>query len=274
MLYYDLTSEDKKKLGVEIELTRKEFEEIEPIFREYAKQRTTKLLIQTNYPEYPYYMSGSASYFFYRNKHFLLTCEHCVKDVAPIDRTSLVKALCNTDNGMTVARINSHRRDVEMDLAVFELESDYCNSNNFVGHAFVVEKQIKKDYINYLENQNNVILLCGSSSDESSGIDFDTGKGIISNGVIITFYNNYNYEYDLLNINISNIGFTIEGGYREINEVKGLSGSWIYCYQRGDRIPFKGIGMIVRGSRDSGNMWALGIDKITSFIDSQYFNQP
>lgn len=271
LLYHDLTSEDKEKLGINIQLTRKEADIIEPIFRKYARKRTTRLLIQTNNPDYPYYMSGSASYFMYRNKHFLITCEHCVKGVDLIDRTSLVKAPCNTDNGMTVARIISHRRDVDMDLAVFELESDYCNIYNFVGHDFVIEKQIKKDYINYLENHSNVILLCGLDDSE---IDFDAGRGTIANRVIITSYNEYNYDYDLLNINISNIGFTIGGGYSEMNEVNGLSGTWIYCFQRGERIPFKGIGMLVRGKRDSGNMWALGIDKITEFIDRQYFNQP
>lgn len=52
-------------------MTRIEYELILPSFQDYAKRRVVKLLIETGIAEYPYYISGSGGYFFYKNKHFL-----------------------------------------------------------------------------------------------------------------------------------------------------------------------------------------------------------
>lgn len=71
-------------------------------------------------------------------------------------------------------------------MVVFELDSDYTNVH-FKGFQFVTQKNIELDYINFLEKQNNTILIFGSPEDNDSGIDYETGTGTIHNQTYCTF---------------------------------------------------------------------------------------
>lgn len=177
----------------------------------------------------------------------------------------MVKALCSRDGA--TARFISCFHDKKLDLAVFKLDSNYTNCY-FKDFNFVTEKNIEYNYVDFFSNKNNTAFALVIQGDGIS-MDHGIGKGVLTQVPLCTFYTGY--EFDLIKFNISTHGFGEDNKISKIRHIDEIGGSWVYCYNENDeKVPFKCVGLLCRGENETGRMWALGIDKITEFIDSHF----
>lgn len=228
-------------------------------FKIFSGKYQCRILGQSNDGEY-HYLLGSGGYLSYRGRHFLVTNKHVVQETA----LESVCAFCVSE-GTQRAELIDVKVDQEQDIAAYEIDANCIEL--FRGKEFLTETLIERNPETHLVNHNPVFL--HASPGATSEIDFDEQEVRLTTFPYLTFAKRFTNDFFVLDIN--RLGENELREVAEIPAVAGMSGSWAYCHYNDGIIPYKCIGIICCGERDSGNLWVLHIGRVLDFIDERFF---
>ena len=245
-------------------LTLDQFQNIVIPFKLWSGPYQTRILFETDFENWPYYLGGSGGYLKYNGEYFLVTNFHVVRDYVEPDRQNKIKALC-VSQGSICAKLYDCKYSNFDDLAVFRVDRQMVHL--FKGKDFLTAGFIDENPDKHLEDMCNTVLLHASPG-ENCELDYDSQVGEL---VTLPYMTQSIGEYSgMIMLSAEPIGIDETGNIVSVPNFNGMSGSWAYAYYDG-LIPYKCIGVLTLGDKNAGKMYVIKIRDVLNFINKNFF---
>lgn len=202
---------------------------------------------------------GSGGLLEYKERYFVLTNAHVIKNVENPEENIIVPYTINDEKTYKMS-IKSISKDTLKDIAIIEIDK----SKQFDGsnHKFLPGTYIETDVESYSEKCN--MVFCHGYPTFSTFVD--TRNKVIDAETFPygTFISEFSKKYNSLFVLVADEGTSEHGDTVEIPLVSGMSGSFVYGYYL-DEIPrYKCLGVLTNWHRVDN---LLEIYPINEFID-------
>ncbi|WP_147533010.1 hypothetical protein [Bacillus marasmi] len=218
------------------------------------------------YGDYRYFFLGSGGFLKFREKFFVVTNYHEVKDIPYEERLERIVVPIVSDGTAKAVLINQ-AEDKHIDLAAFEIPN--TDVARFHPKNFVTDEKLETEPVNYLESVCNNVLLHGFPG-ERSIIDYDKKIIGITTFPYGTFAKGYDKDIDMIELDAAITGIDENGDVVNVPVFNGMSGSFAYTITEG-LIPYKCFGVLSNGEKNAGSMWVIPINQVLTFIENSFF---
>lgn len=236
------------------------------LFKQISGPILCRVLADWNTDEYRYTLLGSGGFLNFKGKYFVITNYHVVQSV-PEEGLPKNIVVPIVHHGTSKARFTRYALDKRSDLAAFEIVEE--DIDRFDPKRFITEDYAQINPVEYLRDQNNMVLLHGCPSD-MSGIDYNDQVVQVTTFPYVTFAIGYQEESNIIQVSAHSEGLNEQGKIVTIPRLNGMSGSFAYTYGQGV-VPYRLLGLLSNGSRESGSAWILPIQEIFQFIEKNFF---
>lgn len=237
--------------------------ELSQQIKEKTGRYQMKLLTENGYP------LGSSMLLHYRDRYFVVTCNHCINQVEnPNDVNQIIAPITSEDGRLRSFNLRNFKRDEELDLAAFEISFvDLTNTQNQKG--YITESLMDDIDQNPLDFERDLIAFHAvnwygyerEESDDQVVLNLETLPYM---GAVI------GYEDDYVEVAISRQGIGEDGNEYEIETFSGMSGSPAFRVYQETR-DVKWIGILTNGEPDAELCYVLDYKIVLTFLNNQYF---
>lgn len=208
---------------------------------------------------------GSAMLLHYKNKYFVVTCNHCLKYVEePLEITIPILY----EKGKVKAfNLRNYKNDKDIDLAAFEIS--YVKMVGTQNSKSYINEQLIDDIdTNPIKFEEDLIILHGTNF---FGMDREDKENYteLSLTTFPYFTVIINYVNDFYEASIDTTGTGEDGQLYKVETLAGMSGSPVFRICENEEI--KWLGILTNGDPGAGICYIMDNKQVLSFLDFNYF---
>lgn len=238
-------------------------------FKEWSGPMLCRIFNRTHVEGYEIGSLGSGGFLKYKNRFFVITAEHVLRDNILAD----ILIPYGYQSDPKILTLTQLKEDKENDIAVVEIKAQSAQFMQEINNrCFLEESLLNTDPFGYYSKVSNVVFLHGVTAQETN-FDYENRIIEMTTTPYITFIDRIDEasERIVLMAGAEGISENGESGYK-LPEFNGMSGSFVYSYRRDDDLhPFRCLGVLSNGSRESGFMWVIPIGEVIEQIEQNFF---
>lgn len=238
------------------------------LFKDWSGPILVKVMSDTS--EFGMRSLGSGGLLNYKGRYFVITNEHVISSVQNDNRINEIfipyKNKMNVDNKM---KIIDEKSDFGEDLAVLEICPKTIKDMN--NHHFLDEIYLESDIEDFV-NRTNVVFLHGFPGSETKINDNDKLVDMTT-FPYLTFVESYDTFVGTLDLHTEDTGLSELGTTVNIPDFYGMSGSFVYGYNKGNIIPYTFLGILTNWYKSENKLAVTPTKDVIKFLEDNFINK-